>query len=355
MIDGSPSRSICGHLHQLEVCKLLQYGDQVVYPEGLNGGLEPLQPSLLGPLWVLDALGKPACEPSFLLVDLSQVTLGDHMPKAPATCRTLTLTSSSHLAMEHPPNTDSHISMTAEVQELLSHAMLDTSSQVSGDSTQKRPTSMALGAPPSARAEDSSKAVATSPLVLPQVAVPDDTVTSGHSSPTTLIAETPEAASIPTAPPSKTPSGADMGVLSDEVLQLQREMNRAMGHLLMTRVSIDTHHRKQVLNFEMAIQQSHSNSMQCLEREAMEEEERGHLSFLATCGVALQACPPEAHGVLLCPLQLLMGNMSLATLLAIPPQASTAREEPTPVISHPTTLVVPIPSSGIKWWCHSPN
>ena len=42
MIDGMPSKSVCRHLHQLEVCKLLQYGDQVVYPEGLNGGLEPV-------------------------------------------------------------------------------------------------------------------------------------------------------------------------------------------------------------------------------------------------------------------------------------------------------------------------
>ena len=36
MIDGVPSRSTHGHLHQLEVCRLLQSGDQVVYPKGLN-------------------------------------------------------------------------------------------------------------------------------------------------------------------------------------------------------------------------------------------------------------------------------------------------------------------------------
>ena len=36
--------------------------------------------------------------------------------------------------------------------------------------------------------------------------------------------------------------------------------------------------------------------------------------------VALQICPLGAHGVLMYPLQLLMGNMSLTTLLAIPPQ-----------------------------------
>ena len=50
MIDGTPSRNACRHLCQLEVHKLLQYGDQVVYPEGLNGGLELVQTLLSGPL-----------------------------------------------------------------------------------------------------------------------------------------------------------------------------------------------------------------------------------------------------------------------------------------------------------------
>ena len=53
--------------------------------------------------------------------------------------------------------------------------------------------------------------------------------------------------------------------------------------------------------------------------DTMEEEGRACLSFLAACGMALQACPMEAHGVLMGPLHLLMGNMPLATLLNIPP------------------------------------
>ena len=39
MVDEAPCRSACGCLHWLEVGRLLQYGDQVVYLEGLNGGL----------------------------------------------------------------------------------------------------------------------------------------------------------------------------------------------------------------------------------------------------------------------------------------------------------------------------
>ena len=63
----------------------------------------------------MDMLGKPACEPSFLLVELLQVTMGDCMPKASAPYRTLTPPSTSHLTMECPFKTDSHISMTTEV------------------------------------------------------------------------------------------------------------------------------------------------------------------------------------------------------------------------------------------------
>ena len=42
MIDRVPSTNPCGHLSQLEVCKLLQCGDQMVCSEGLNGELEPM-------------------------------------------------------------------------------------------------------------------------------------------------------------------------------------------------------------------------------------------------------------------------------------------------------------------------
>ena len=55
MIDGVPSRNACRHLCQLQVCQLLQCGDQVVYPKGLNGGLEPVLTSL-------NSITSPRCE-----------------------------------------------------------------------------------------------------------------------------------------------------------------------------------------------------------------------------------------------------------------------------------------------------
>ena len=89
--------------------------------------------------------------------------------------------------------------------------------------------------------------------------------------------------------------------------------------------------------------------MEGLEREAIEEEERDCQSFLIASGAALQVCPLEAHGVLVYPLQLLTGNMSLAALLAISPEPCTAMWESAPANPHPTVSAEPAPSLGIKW------
>ena len=120
--------------------------DQVLYPEGLNGGLEPVLTSLSEALaHNVSMFGRPTHEPTFLPVDLSQVTPGDQVPTVSAPHRTSTQSSLYYLTMGHPSKADSHIGMTAEIQELLSHVVLDTSNQASP----------ALGAPPSANVEDS--------------------------------------------------------------------------------------------------------------------------------------------------------------------------------------------------------
>ena len=80
MVDSEPSRSACGHLSHLEVCKLLQFGSKVVYPEGLNGGLEPLWVPLPKQLiWDTESTSKPA----ILQVNLPRTTPGDKLIVAP--------------------------------------------------------------------------------------------------------------------------------------------------------------------------------------------------------------------------------------------------------------------------------
>ena len=154
MIDGTPSRKMCGHLHQLDVWQLLQCRDHVVYPKGLNGGLEPVLTSLSGALVQGgNVLGVPTCKPSYQwtspslhwgITCLKSQLPAKHLHPLPPSC----------LTIECTPEADSHISMTTEVWKLLPCAVLDTSSQASGDSLQKGPTSSALGvsSPPGRKA-----------------------------------------------------------------------------------------------------------------------------------------------------------------------------------------------------------
>ena len=124
-----------------------------------------------------------------------------------------------HLTAKYPHGVEGHISMTTEVQKLFSCIALDTSSQASGSSTLKRPASMALGAPPSSKVEDSSKPLATSSEASLWVATPNVTEP---------INQTLEVAYTPTTPPAKIP-GTDTNTLHRNVILLQEVMNRVMG------------------------------------------------------------------------------------------------------------------------------
>ena len=117
------------------------------------------------------------------------------------------------------------------------------------------------------RTEDSFKPVATFPQVALWVASPDDTVPIGHLSAMTPVPEAPRVASIPVTLPSKKSTGDDIRALPKEVLHLQGEMNRIMGWLLTTRASMDACQRKEVSNFQMALYQNEAQTTEII-REA---------------------------------------------------------------------------------------
>ena len=71
MMYGVPSMDTHGQLHQLQVCKLLQYKGKLVCPEDLNRDLGALQftfPEL--PHWDVATPSEPFQEPQLLEVDL---------------------------------------------------------------------------------------------------------------------------------------------------------------------------------------------------------------------------------------------------------------------------------------------
>ena len=188
----------------------------MVYLEGLNGCIVLVITSL--PESLAPGMNVLNDEPTFLQVDLSQFVTEECESKAHAMTQHLL---PPHAPMVPPPKAESQVSMTMEVSELLLQTVLDTSSQALGSSTLKRPVSVALGAPSSFRAEDSTKPIDTSSQVLPQVDMPED----GKSSDQTL-----EEIYAPPSPQIES-LGPGTGDLPEDVIQLQKETNTALGSL----------------------------------------------------------------------------------------------------------------------------
>ena len=118
LVDGTPGRSTCGQLSQLEVCQLLYLGGVVIYPKGLNGGLEPLWVTLPNlPLWEAESTS----EDTWLQITLPRPTQGDS-PGA-VSLWLLTPVSSPHSITECPSEVVTGPSMTEEIEELLSNPM----------------------------------------------------------------------------------------------------------------------------------------------------------------------------------------------------------------------------------------
>ena len=104
-----------------------------------------------------------------------------------------------------------------------------------------------------------------------------------------------------------------------------------------------------------SIQQCHAKHIQHLKAEAIEEEGRGCLAFITTCGAALRANPSEAHGIMVTPYHLLLGNAHTSVILSIPPGVSPPEQEPalqTPPASAPAATG---PSPWSKWQHNLPD
>ena len=240
--EGNTSKVPCRKIHQLEVCQLLGSGSWVVYPEGLNGCQVPVVTSL--PQSLSNGMTMLKGEPTFLQVDLSQSAIKEQESKALSHGSGLSSTPATSPTRALPPKAEGQINMTMEVSKLLSQAVLDTSGLASRSSTPKRPGSLALATPQPLKLEDSAKPVDTSS----QVSIPDDAE---------MAAPTLDEIYVSPSPPVETP-GPSSKASSLNVTHLQEEANKALGHLLATRSSINACQRKQVSDFGMALHQNES-------------------------------------------------------------------------------------------------
>ena len=124
MVDGASSRSTCGCLSCLEICKLLQCSREVVYPEGLNRGFKPiLVPLPKQSVWDVEPTDKPA----MLQINLPSTT---HRDATMATSQWPPMPiSSPYSVTEWPSDTVTRLSMGEKVEKLLSSALSNTPEQ----------------------------------------------------------------------------------------------------------------------------------------------------------------------------------------------------------------------------------
>ena len=140
--------------------------------------------------------------------------------------------------------------MTMEVRELLSQAILDMSGHVSGNSTPKRPNPMVILKPPPHELRDPSGPVDTSS----QVSAPDKAEMAEAS-----LEEIPTA----TSPTAKTPKPSG-GAPPTDVGHLQEKANKALGELLTTKSSINTHQQKLVWELGTELCQNDSETTESI-------------------------------------------------------------------------------------------
>ena len=152
----------CRRIIQLEVHQLLISGLQVAHPVGLNGYEDPVITSL--PQSLANGISLTGGKSMYLEIYIPQCMAKELDQKALPLSRCFAIIISSPLKTTSPKQ-EREVSMTMEVRSPLSWAMLDMSSQRSGNSTPKRPNPVVVLTPPPHKLKNLPKLVDTSSQV----------------------------------------------------------------------------------------------------------------------------------------------------------------------------------------------
>ena len=257
LVDGAPGRSACGQLSQLEIYLLLHLGSEVVYLEGLNGGLELVQvplPKL--PIWEAES----TCETTQLQITLPRTTQGDSLKAVPL--QLLMPVSSPCSVTECPSEIVTCPSITEEIEDLLSNPMFEMPGEPSTCTSPRRPSLVAPNNPVASRGEVLPDPGKTLPGYLKQPPwSPHESSQAGMANVTAHSSHSPSPTwNMPEWDTSLTPfqSPANSINLSDDVLHLQEEMNNATV-LLTARALIDNHHQRIISKTEVSHYQNEIN------------------------------------------------------------------------------------------------
>ena len=153
---GKVQETFCGWISQLKVCQLLATSPQVIYPIGLNRHNEPIITTLPEPLD--RGISLITSKHIYLGIDIPslQVEEPDQRMPPPKDIPTILITS--------PPKSGG--SMTTEVSNLLSQAVLEVSSCESQHSSPRRPTTAVVFTSLPQKPEDLAQPANTSSQVI---------------------------------------------------------------------------------------------------------------------------------------------------------------------------------------------
>ena len=142
LLQGKAQETFCGQISQLKVCQLLATSSQVIYPIGLNRHNESIittLPDLLG-----SGISLITSKHIYLEIDIPSPPIEEQTTR----CHLLDIPT---ILITSPPKSPpkSEGSMTMEVSNLLSQAVLEASSCGSQQSSPRRPTTaVVLMSPP---------------------------------------------------------------------------------------------------------------------------------------------------------------------------------------------------------------
>ena len=224
----------CGWISQLEICKLLVAGSQLIYPVGLNGQDKPIITSLPEPL--ANGMNLTAGEPIYLGIDIPSPPLEEPDHKIPPLGRVSTImVASPH---KSPPKFEG--SMTTEVRNLLSQAILEMSSCGSEHLSPRRPTPTVVPTTPPQKPDEPPQPVDTSSQVSAKVVEASLEDIAASISPIAAISRT--------------------GSITPPVdnLELWADANKALDDFLTTKASIDTHRQRAIWKLAVALHWSAS-------------------------------------------------------------------------------------------------
>ena len=240
----------CGQISQLEVCQPLAASPQVIYPIGLNGQDEPILTSLPEPL--ASGINLTAGEPMFLGLDIPSPPMEEPDQKILPLGEVSTIL----IASPHKSSPKSEGSMTTEVRDLLSRAMLEMSSCRSEHSSPRRPAPVVVPMAPPQKPEG--------PLWLVDTSLPPVIIRRNRTR-WALRWQKPLLEDIPTsisqiAAISRTRS---ITPLVDE-LELQANANKALKDFLTTKASIDACRQRAIWDLSIVLHQSESQTAESI-------------------------------------------------------------------------------------------